>query len=181
MEDNATALKEVNAFLKKERAERANSGKSERPPRRNFTPSSDNYLWSHGYKVAHTHTSQTCMYTKDGHHREATNTNTMGGSQVNRDLLLGATPENNSKTFDDCRTPPLLKNNETALVDSGCTGHFLLSNAPCLNKKVTSNPLPVRFPNGQTMESTHTAFLDIPELSKAASAAHIFQPWRTTH
>jgi hypothetical protein len=29
-------------------------------------------------------------------------------------------------------------------------------------------------PNGQTMESTHTAFLDIPELSKAASAAHIF-------
>jgi hypothetical protein len=37
------------------------------------------------------------------------------------------------------------------------------------------------FNNGQTMESTHTAFLDIPELSKAVSVAHIFQPWKTTH
>jgi phage shock protein A len=48
LEDNATALKEIKALLKKERAERANSGNSERPPRRNFTPSSDNYCWSHG-------------------------------------------------------------------------------------------------------------------------------------
>jgi hypothetical protein len=87
---------------------------------------------------------------------------------------LGATSKYNSETFDDCRTPPLLKNNETALVDSGCTGHFLLSNATCLNKKVTRNPLKVRLPNGKTMESTHTAFWDIPELSKAASSAHIF-------
>jgi hypothetical protein len=49
LEDNVTALKEVNALLKKERAERANSGNSERPPRRTFKPSSDNYLWSQGY------------------------------------------------------------------------------------------------------------------------------------
>jgi hypothetical protein len=49
-----------------------------------------------------------------------------------------------------------------------------LSNAPSLNKKVNDNPLMVRLPNGQTMESTHTDFLDIPELSKDASAAHIF-------
>jgi hypothetical protein len=83
------------------------------------------------------------------------------------------TPIYKSETFDDFRTPPLIKNNETSLVDSGFTGHFLLSNAPFLNKKVTSNPLTVIFPNGQTMESTHTAFLDIPEFSKAASAAHI--------
>jgi hypothetical protein len=84
-EYNATALKEVNALLKKERAQHACSGSSERPPRRNFTPSSDNYCWSHGYKVARTHISQTCMYPKDGHQREATKTNNMGGSQVNRD------------------------------------------------------------------------------------------------
>jgi hypothetical protein len=85
LEDNATALKQVNAFLKKERAERAGSGNSERPLHRNFTPSSDNYCWSHGYRVARTHTSQTCMYPKDGHKREATKTNNMGGSQVNMD------------------------------------------------------------------------------------------------
>jgi hypothetical protein len=29
-------------------------------------------------------------------------------------------------------------------------------------------------PNGQTMKSTHTATLDIPQLSKSAKAAHIF-------
>jgi hypothetical protein len=34
--------------------------------------------------------------------------------------------------------------------------------------------LTVRFPNGKTIKSTHTAVLDIPELSKAATAAHIF-------
>jgi hypothetical protein len=87
---------------------------------------------------------------------------------------LGATSKNNSETFDDCRTPPLLKHNETALVDSGCTGHFLLSNARCLHKTLTTNPLTVILTNGKTMKSTHTDVLDIPELSKAATAAHIF-------
>jgi hypothetical protein len=36
------------------------------------------------------------------------------------------------------------------------------------------NPLRVRLPNGDTMDSTHTASLDIPELSKVASIAHVF-------
>jgi hypothetical protein len=85
LEDNATALKEVKALLKKERAERDKGGSSERPPCRTFTPSSDNYFWSHGYKVALSHTIQTCIYPKEGHQREATKSNNMGGSQVNRD------------------------------------------------------------------------------------------------
>jgi hypothetical protein len=84
-EDNATALKKVKALLKKERAERASGENSERPPRRSFTPSSDNYCWSHGYKVACTHTSQNYMYPKEGNQRESTKANNMRGSQVNRD------------------------------------------------------------------------------------------------
>jgi hypothetical protein len=59
-------------------------------------------------------------------------------------------------------------------VDSGCTGHFLLVNAPCLNKVESRTPLRVRLPNGATMESSHTADLDIPELKAAASKAHVF-------
>jgi hypothetical protein len=31
----------------------------------------------------------------------------------------------------------------------------------------------VRLPNGATMESSHTAELDIPELNAAASKAHV--------
>jgi hypothetical protein len=59
-------------------------------------------------------------------------------------------------------------------VDSGCTGHFLLVNAPCLNKVKYRTPLTVRLPTGATMESSHTAELDIPELNAAASKAHVF-------
>jgi hypothetical protein len=59
-------------------------------------------------------------------------------------------------------------------VDSGCTGHFLLVTAPCLNKVQSRNPLTVRLLNGATMESSHTADLDIPELNAAASKAHVF-------
>jgi hypothetical protein len=59
-------------------------------------------------------------------------------------------------------------------VDSGCTGHVLLFNAPCLNKVKSPTPLTVRLPNGATMESSHTAELDIPELNAAASKAYFF-------
>jgi hypothetical protein len=76
--------------------------------------------------------------------------------------------------FEVCLTPPLLKQHETAIVDSGCTGHFLLVNAPCLNKVKSRTPLAVRLPNGATMESSHTAELDIPELNAPASKAHVF-------
>jgi hypothetical protein len=79
--------------------------------------------------------------------------------------------------FEECRTTPLLNPHETAIVDSGCTSHFLLVNAPCLNKIQSQNPLTVRLPNNATTESTHTETLDIPELNKAASIAHIFREW----
>jgi hypothetical protein len=82
--------------------------------------------------------------------------------------------KNNNEKIDDFRTPSPLKHNETALVDSGCTGQFLLSYAPCFNKTLTTNPLTVRLPNGQTMKFMHTATLDITQLSESAKAAHIF-------
>jgi hypothetical protein len=76
--------------------------------------------------------------------------------------------------FEACRTPPLLEPHETAILESGCTGHFLLVNAPCLNKVKSQTPLTVRLPNGATMESSHTAELNIPHLNAAASIANVF-------
>jgi hypothetical protein len=76
--------------------------------------------------------------------------------------------------FEVCRTPPLPEQHETAIVDSGCTNHSLLVTAPCLNKVKSHNPLTVCLPNGATMESSHTADLDIPELNAAASKALVF-------
>jgi hypothetical protein len=43
-----------------------------------------------------------------------------------------------------------------------------------LEQSHISDPLTVRLPNGATMESYHTADLDIPGLSSAASIAHFF-------
>jgi hypothetical protein len=43
-----------------------------------------------------------------------------------------------------------------------------------LNKVKSGTPFRVRLPNGATMESSHTAELDIPELNAAASKAHVF-------
>jgi hypothetical protein len=62
-------------------------------------------------------------------------------------------------------------------VDPGCTGNFLLVTAPCLNKVKSRKPLTVRLPNGATMEFSHTADLDIPELNDAASKAHVSLDW----
>jgi hypothetical protein len=59
-------------------------------------------------------------------------------------------------------------------VESGCKGHFLLVNAPCLNTIKSQNPLTVGLPNGATMESTHTSALHISELNKSPSIAHVF-------
>jgi hypothetical protein len=82
--------------------------------------------------------------------------------------------------FKVCRNPPLLKPHDTLIVDSGCTGHFLLVNTPCLNKVKSQTPLTVRLPNRATMESSHTSDLNIPELNTAASKAH-FPPGMANH
>jgi hypothetical protein len=50
----------------------------------------------------------------------------------------------------------------------------LLSNAPCQKKVKSQHPLRVRLPNGDTMDSTYTVSLDIPELSQATYVAHDF-------
>jgi hypothetical protein len=39
---------------------------------------------------------------------------------------------------------------------------------------VSQRAMTVRLPNGATIESTHTASLDIPELNKDSSISHIF-------
>jgi hypothetical protein len=98
----------------------------------------------------------------------------MDGSQANKELCKGAAAINNNTPFEDCCTPPLLKQHTTAIVYSGCAGNFLLIKVPCKNKIKSENPLTVCLPGGATMESTHTESIYIPELSRYASIAHVF-------
>jgi hypothetical protein len=74
LEDHSNKLKEVQELLKKDRAEIKGQIK--------FSPSPDNYFWSHGFKVAKIHTSQRCNYPKSRHKREAAKDDNMGGSQA---------------------------------------------------------------------------------------------------
>jgi hypothetical protein len=54
LEENASELRELKALLKKERTERR--GKS------TFNPSPSSYCWTHGYKVANSHTILSCNF-----------------------------------------------------------------------------------------------------------------------
>jgi hypothetical protein len=77
LEDNSNELRELKALIKKERVEKRGQ--------LSFNPSPKNYCWTHGYKVGNTHTSLSCNLQKQGHNREATRANNMGGSQVNKE------------------------------------------------------------------------------------------------
>jgi hypothetical protein len=165
LEETSSELRELKALFHQERRDR-------RVPR-NGNATANNYFWTHGYTVGRTHTSLTCTTRNPGHKTEATRADNMGGSHANKELYVGAATLNNKTTFEVCRSPPLLEQHATAIVDFGCTGHFLLVTVLCLSKVVSRNPLTVRLPNGATVESSHTADLDIPEFNTAASKAHV--------
>jgi hypothetical protein len=77
LQDNSNELRELKALIKKERVEKRGQ--------RSLNPSPNNYFWTHGYKVGNTHTSLSCNFPKQGHKREATRADNMGGSQANKE------------------------------------------------------------------------------------------------
>jgi hypothetical protein len=77
LEDNSNELWELKALIKKEIFEKR--------AQHSFNPSPNNYCWTHGYKVANTHTSLSFNFPKQGHKREATRTDNIGGSQANKE------------------------------------------------------------------------------------------------
>jgi hypothetical protein len=77
LEDNSNELRELKAFIKKERFEKRGQ--------RSFNPSPNTYCWTHGYKVSNTRTSLSCNFPKQRHTREATRTDNMGRSQANKE------------------------------------------------------------------------------------------------
>jgi hypothetical protein len=56
LEDNSSKLRYLKALLKNERTERRGH--------HTFNPSPNNYCWTHGYKVANTHTILSCNFPK---------------------------------------------------------------------------------------------------------------------
>lgn len=60
------------------------SGHQQQKPPNTFV-ANQNYCWTHGYKLKGYHTSKTCPAKAEGHKDEATRSNTMGGSEANKD------------------------------------------------------------------------------------------------
>ncbi len=60
-----------------------------------------------------------------------------------------------------------------AILDSGASSHFLLTDAPVESKVIAKNPIEIRLPDGNEVKSSHDAVLDLPQLPKAARLAHI--------
>jgi hypothetical protein len=75
--------------------------------------------------------------------------------------------------MNDLNVTPSPQSHSTAILDSGCTEHFLIANAHCKNKVLAQTPLEVHLPNGATIASKYTAALDLPSLPNAAKQAHI--------
>ena len=68
-----------------------------------------------------------------------------------------------------------------AIADSGTTGHYLKSNSPCVEKQIARIPLPIRMPNGEIIQSSHTALLPQTNIPIEARKAHIFQVSKINH
>jgi hypothetical protein len=68
---------------------------------------------------------------------------------------------------------PSPKSNSTALLESGCTDHFLITNDHCKNNQLEQYPLEARLLNGEVVASTHNATLDLPSFPTASRQAHI--------
>jgi hypothetical protein len=77
LEENASELQELKTFLNQERRDRR--------VKRSFNASTSTYCWTHGYKVGKTHTSLTCNTRNPGHKAEATQADSMGCSQANKE------------------------------------------------------------------------------------------------
>lgn len=60
-----------------------------------------------------------------------------------------------------------------AIIDSGATGHFLVTDAPTLNKEVALDPIKIMLPNRKILVSMHTCNLDMPDMPAHVTKAHI--------
>ena len=67
-----------------------------------------------------------------------------------------------------------------AILDTGCSSHYVTSDAPVTNKRHANPGVQVGLPNGNVLQSSHTATLNLhPALPLEASSAHIFPAFTT--
>ena len=68
--------------------------------------------------------------------------------------------------------PPL--NTHSAIVDSGCTGHYFPPNLPVTNIQPIQHDFAVTLPDSSKIQATHTAAVSIPTLDSTATKTYLF-------
>jgi hypothetical protein len=137
------------------------------------------YCWSHGHQVHKDHTSATCKARKDGHQEMATKDNTMGRVAWGKEWCGGAANvidlklDQFSLTLECTRTMLTSTTDDTAILDSGRTRHFLSATAPCTSKQAAHIPLSVNMHNGTSIQSSHACALLLTDLPQQARKAHV--------
>ena len=61
-----------------------------------------------------------------------------------------------------------------AVADSGTTGHYITPTTPCMNKQTSTQPIPIKMPNGEIITSSPIVLIPQHNLPYKASKAHIF-------
>jgi hypothetical protein len=62
----------------------------------------------------------------------------------------------------------------TAILDSGCTSNIWSATAPCTSNQAAHIPLSVNMPNGMSIQSSHTCDLLLTDLPPQARKVHVF-------
>ena len=60
-----------------------------------------------------------------------------------------------------------------AVLDSGATGNFLVTDAPLSEKQETTQQLTVSLPDGNEIRSTHTGLINVPRLPRSRRIGHV--------
>ena len=108
----------------------------------------------------------------------ATKENTMGGRLRNKDWdksrrVCDKLVNNHINIIGTTNTITQKYVDNIAAADYGKLGHFLKSNSPCVDKRIATNPIGIRMPDGQIVYSSHTALLLHDTLPTEARHAHI--------
>ena len=112
----------------------------------------------------------------------------MGGSERGSALRLGAIDDkikiSNPKISltNHIDTPPHPNStNMLEIADSSTNIHLSIQATPIMAHLIMDNEMKARLTDGSTMESTHIATLQIPDLSKIARQIHIYRKCRQPH
>ena len=139
---------------------------------------SGGYFLTHGYQVhLDNQNSASCNNGTNGHKKEPTRCNPMGGSVFGKPIRWSgedSTRKNNylvaNSTSYRYLPPPL---NSHSSLDSGCNQHVATTKTP-LNNKSTYTKSTVQVTNGTKMRSSHLGNIKIDDVSKKSKTIHFY-------